>query len=123
MLRETGNTLRYFYKCNFVLLPKLMVIACPLLTVCLYKHIDGMMYGKWSTALMLLMFVLVWLFAAKVLKFRANKANIGEDIPLPAKRFTRSDSFGNISVSYEEIDDMVLYVYDVEQYLERRGLV
>ena len=123
VLKNTSNTLRYFFRCNFVLLPKLMVLVCPFLTLGLYFNIYDLNFGKWFTSFILAVFVCLWIAIADALKLKASKLNIGEDVPVPAKRFTKPDGLGNVSVSYEEIDDMILYVYDVEQYLESRGLL
>lgn len=52
----------------------------------------------------------------------ANRLNVGEDIPIPSEPFTENDN-GEISVLQSRIQEMILYVNDVENYLYRHGYI
>ena len=55
------------------------------------------------------------------LKYYANVIGTGDICPVPVKRFTESDDKGMVSVDNSRVQEMLLYVADVEDYLERKG--
>lgn len=46
---------------------------------------------------------------------------VTDDVPYPSKRFTEVDNDGMVSVESSRLQEMMLYVADVEDYLERKG--
>lgn len=50
----------------------------------------------------------------------ANHIGKGERIPVPEKRFTEVDE-GEVSVPISRQDEMLFYLADLEDYLERKG--
>ena len=46
-----------------------------------------------------------------------------DDIPVPLKRFTRRNKAGFIEVSQEDGAEITKYLYDIEEYLEKKGLI
>lgn len=63
------------------------------------------------------------LFVVYFLKQLGNKYGKGTTIPIPDKRFTSIDEDGEVSVSYDRAQEMLLYMADLEDYLERKGLM
>lgn len=57
------------------------------------------------------------------MKAIGNKSGKGRDMPVPAKRFTTVDDDGEVTVERARVDEMILYVADVEDYLARRGML
>lgn len=57
------------------------------------------------------------------LKSFANKIGRGITIPIPEKRFTEVDEDGEVSIENNRIQELILYVADLEDWLERKGLV
>lgn len=53
----------------------------------------------------------------------ANKIGKGTTIPVPQKRFTSVDEDGEVSVNQNRLQELILYTADVEDWLERRGLL
>lgn len=53
----------------------------------------------------------------------ANKIGKGSTCPVPSKRFTEVDGDGEVSVSNARLQEMLLYVADVEDWLERKGML
>lgn len=51
----------------------------------------------------------------------ANKIGKGTSFPVPAKRFTSEDEDGEVSVEMDRVQEMLLYVNDVENWLTRHG--
>lgn len=54
----------------------------------------------------------------------ANKIGKGSIVPIPMKRFTEYDEeSGEVTVEKNRIQEMILYVADVEDWLERKGML
>lgn len=50
----------------------------------------------------------------------ANKIGKGNTIPIPNKRFTSVDEDGEVSVEAKRIQELLLYMADLEDYMERK---
>ena len=53
----------------------------------------------------------------------ANKICKGKTIPVPNKRFTQVDEFGEVSIENRRVHELILYLADLEDWLERKGLL
>lgn len=53
----------------------------------------------------------------------ANKIGKGYTIPVPDKRFTQIDDYGEVSISNNRIQELILYLADLEDWFERKGLL
>ena len=53
----------------------------------------------------------------------ANKIGKGTTIPVPDKRFTEVDDDGEVSIPNNRIQELILYLADLEDWLERKGLL
>ena len=54
----------------------------------------------------------------------ANHIGKGEKIPVPKKRFTQSgDDDGEVVVETSRTEEMILYLADLEDWLQRKGLL
>lgn len=53
----------------------------------------------------------------------ANKIGKGTTIPLPKKRFTEVDDNEEVSIENDRVQELILYLADLEDYLERKGLL
>lgn len=54
------------------------------------------------------------------IKELANKSGKGNAIPIPKKRFTEVDDDGEVSVENNRLQELLLYVADLEDYMERK---
>lgn len=57
------------------------------------------------------------------LKSIANKIGKGVDVPLPDRRFTQVDDDGEVSIENSRLQELLLYTADLEDWLERKGLM
>lgn len=64
--------------------------------------------------------VVVIVFAYYVREF-ANKSGKGNVVPIPNRRFTEVSSDGEVSVDNSRIQELLLYMADLEDYMERKG--
>lgn len=63
------------------------------------------------------------LFIVYFLKQLGNKYGKGNTVPIPDKRFTSVDEEGEVSIAYDRTQELILYMADLEDYLERKGLM
>lgn len=66
--------------------------------------------------------VIIYIIAYYI-KAYANKIGKGNDIPVPKNRFTNESEDGQVDVEYERVQELILYLNDLENYLERKGLM
>ena len=66
---------------------------------------------------------LAFIVAIYYLKSAANKLGKGISIPIPSKRFTEVDNDGEVSIEHKRIQELLLYVADLEDWLQRKGLL
>lgn len=58
------------------------------------------------------------------IKGYANRIGKGEKIPVPKKRFTQpGDDDGEVVVETSRTEEMILYLADLEDWLQRKGLL
>lgn len=54
----------------------------------------------------------------------ANKLGKGITIPIPKKRFTEVDNeTGEVNILNDRVQELILYVADLEDWLQRKGLL
>lgn len=61
--------------------------------------------------------------AMYVLRYVANKTGKGITIPVPSKRFTEVSEDGEITVHTSRIQELLVYLSDLEDWLDRKGLI
>lgn len=66
---------------------------------------------------------LVFIVVIYYLRSTANKMGKGHTIPLPDKRFTQVDEDGEVSIENRRIQELILYLADLEDWMERKGLL
>lgn len=64
----------------------------------------------------------ILLCTAIVLRCISHMMNVSVGVPVPLKRFTRESADG-VTVSKDELEDAIMYLCDVENYLESEGLL
>lgn len=62
--------------------------------------------------------VLIFLYYSKEISNRRNK---GYTVPTPEKRFTQVDDDGEVTVEVSRMQELLLYVADLEDWLQRKG--
>jgi len=51
----------------------------------------------------------------------ADKLGKGLDVPVPTQRFTEIDSDGEVRIPVERSEELILYMADLEDWLEKQG--
>lgn len=70
--------------------------------------------------LLLVIPVIVWVITS-VANIYLNQKNLGDRIPVPEQRFTEDLGDGEIVVKNDRIQELILYTYDVEEWLKEKG--
>lgn len=108
---------KYWFDSNIRNLPALLNIILPYLMYYL-----GVKIKTRHLYLVLLIPVIVYLISYYS-KSYANKINKGSAIPVPLKRFTQEDEFGEVTINQDRISELILYMADLEDFLSRKGLL
>jgi hypothetical protein len=70
-----------------------------------------------------LLIPIIFCMITYVLRSYANKIGKGTTIPVPEKRFTEVDDYGEVSIPNNRIQELILYLADLEDWFERKGLL
>ena len=120
VLYDIRYAITYFIKSNMYNIAVVTEILLPYIMMniaySLYQSRNGVYVGSEVIVPLLVLFV------CNVVKRMGNKSGNGSEIPIPAKRFTRLDE-DVVEVEPEDLEEMLLYVYEVEEYLKRTGKV
>ena len=118
---EMFSTFKYVLSTSIFPLAKILVFILPylmlLVGVTIYKDL-GLGMKVFFLILPILISLLSYFF-----KSFANKIGKGEAPPVPYKRFTSDDGDGEVSVENSRLQELLLFVFDYEEWLERKGLL
>lgn len=64
----------------------------------------------------------VFFFICGVLNKVSEESGQGYNFPVAKKRFTSEDDFGEVTITENDIPEVILYLNDVENYIEKRGM-
>ncbi len=117
---ELYHQFKYFISINLKYLIKLIEISIPYI----YAYISILLYKDRNNNIIIgyeVLFPIIAYIILSVLNNFLNKINKGYDIPIPRERFTTLNDNGNVSVDNSSINDIILYLYDLEEYLKSKG--
>lgn len=118
-ISELYHQFKYFISINIKYLIKLIDISIPYIyayiSILLYRDRNSLIIG-YEVLIPIVAYIIL-----SVLNNFLNKINKGYDIPLPRERFTTLNDNGNVSVDNSSINDIILYLYDLEEYLKSKG--
>lgn len=108
------NKLLYWLHSNLVNISNVLEFICPYIMVSLYIN------SRTGRFLVWLLPPFFWL-VAYVLKEIANKTGKGLSIPKPIKRFTEVSEDGEITIPMDRVEELIVFMYDLEEWYERKG--
>lgn len=118
-ISELYYQFKYFISINIKYLIKLIDISIPYIyayiSILLYRDRNSFIIG-YEVLIPIIAYIIL-----SVLNSFLNKINRGNDIPIPRERFTTLNDNGNVSVDNSSINDIILYLYDLEEYLKSKG--
>lgn len=117
---EISSTIKHICREGLNLLPTLLIILNPLLTLvtamAIYKK-----YDAWKIEILICPFVLLLItyFATVVRRVVLHEFH---GLPVGRRRFTKRDERGCVSFEMSELVEMIEYLAAVEDYCQRHGL-
>lgn len=109
----------YFFAINMRYIANLISIAVPYGMYILGQYL-ALERGTFAVGGELFLPVVIALLV-NGLRGIANKTNKGARIPKPDVRFTDVSEDGEVSVREERLPEMLLYMADLEDWMERKG--
>lgn len=119
VISEGLHSVAYFAKHNLRYVGTLIEVATPYMMYVLGQKL-ATERGVITVGGELFVPLFLWLFA-NFIKGVANKVNRGARIPKPDVRFTEVDEDGVVTVSEDRLEELLVYVADLEDWMERRG--
>lgn len=118
---EVFNNVKYFVKNNLVAFANVLNLIVPYVMYFCGQEaaLDRDKISVGGEIIIPLIFILVIFY----LKSIANKIGKGITIPLPNKRFTQVDDDGEVSIENSRIQELILYLADLEDWMQRKGLL
>lgn len=121
LVKDFFGTITYFLKSNVRMFSSLLEILLP------YGMYFAGQYtiNKGSDIIVdgMILIPLFIYFVAYLMKSYANKIGKGNTVPVPAKRFTEIHDGDEVLVENDRIQELILYVADLEDWLERKGML
>ena len=121
VMREMFNTFLYVLSTGIYPMSRILVLILPYLML-----VVGLMWYKDSGLSMKIVFLIIPLLVnllAYFLKSFVNRIGKGETPPVPNERFTSDNGDGEISVEHSRLQELILFVNDYEEWLERKGFL
>ena len=111
----------YFIESNLNNFARLLNLALPYLMYLIgqYVYEDRGKFAVGSEIFIPLIFCIIIYY----IRSYANKIGKGTTIPVPNERFTEVDDDGEVSIPNNRIQELILYLADLEDWLERKGLL
>lgn len=113
----------YFIKSNLIVFANIINWIIPYVMYFAGQHIAAgeikVVIGP-NCEVLIPLIVMVFVY---YLKGTANKLGKGTKIPVPESRFTTVDGDGEASVEKNRIHELILYMADLEDWMERKGML
>lgn len=110
----------YFVENNLRNASTILEIALPY-AMLLIGQVIGIQRGKVTIGGEVFIPIVVGMVTLSIRKV-ANKLGKGTDIPIPSQRFTEVDG-DEVSIDHSRIQELLLYMSDLEDWIERKGLM
>lgn len=118
---DTFDNIKYFIDSNLMMFANILNLILPYIMYIIGQYVayDRGYIGIGGEILIPLAFVVITYF----MKSAANKMGKGITIPVPGKRFTEADEYGEVTIEYHRVQELILYMADLEDWLERKGML
>lgn len=101
---------------------KLIMFACPYIMLYIGVYVYEQR-GYFAIGGEIFIPVFLWLISSFLHRL-ANKNNRGDSVPVPRKRFTEiEEEMDGYTINQDDINEIILYLGEVEDYLEKKRLL
>lgn len=122
VMADTFSCIAYFIKSNLVDFANILNFILPYLMYFIGQEV-ALTTGKVILLSGELLIPLLFISVIYFVKSCANKIGKGITVPCPEKRFTQVDEDGEVSIENNRIQELILYLADLEDWLEKKGLL
>lgn len=112
LLHETKSLIKYYTNENIHAVATLVRVSLPLIGIGLYK-VTGTLYS--------VILCLVIEFLISVMKKYGENKGKGTMPPLPSHRFTTAEESGEVTIEKQDINEMIIFMCEYEDWLEKTG--
>lgn len=118
---EALHTISYTIISNMRNFANVLNVSCPYFMYFLGQYVQtgGYSFTYGYYLLIPLVFVLITYY----LHSAANKTGKGDTCPVPARRFTTVDEDGEVSIENSRLQELILYMADLEDWMERKNIL
>lgn len=116
---EFFNTTTYFLVSNMRNFANVLNFSCPYLMYFLGQYLQT---GSCKLSFYLIIPIIISLFTY-FLHSAANKTGKGNACPVPIKRFTEVSEEGEVSIENDRLQELLLYMADLEDWMERKNIL
>ena len=118
---ESLNTTIYFLTSNMRHFANILNFCCPYLMYFIGQYVQignfKFVYGLELIIPIVISMLTYFLHSA------ANKTGKGNACPVPAKRFTEVSDEGEVSIENDRLQELLLYMADLEDWMERKNIL
>ena len=111
----------YYIKSNLRHFAKILALVLPYVMYFIGQYVHNargkMVVGSEIIIPLVISFIIYFVQAY------ANKIGKGTSTPVPSKRFTEVSDDGEVSIDNARIQELILYIADLEDHFERKGLL
>lgn len=117
VIKESFTSLKYSIKKNIGKIGGFLNVIIPY--ICVLCERNGIFYN-WILVLIIPLMLLYVSYLMKQVNMAINNRTI-DNVPVPSKRFTVEDTDGAVTVEETRVEELLLYVNELENELERIG--
>lgn len=122
-VKEGLSSVGTWFKDNTRYFSKLMVLIGPALFMVIGAGAVRLGFDNDLVAVILFAVAIIWPIVALFFKGYSDRIGKGDIAPIPLKRFTDKEEDGLVTVRQDRVQEMILYLADVEDWLERKGMM
>lgn len=122
-VKEGLSSVGAWFKDNTRYFSKLMILLGPALFMVAGAAVVKMGFENDLMVVLLFALAVLWPLFALFLKGYSDRIGKGDIAPIPMKRFTDKEEDGLVTVRQDRVQEMILYLADVEDWLERKGMM
>ena len=121
IMSDLLHTTTYFLTSNMRNFANILNVSCPYLMYFIGQYVQaGNFDFIYSGELIIpIIIIIITYFLHSV----ANKTGKGNACPVPAKRFTDVSEDGEVSIEHGRLQELLLYMADLEDWMERKNIL
>ena len=115
------STFMYFVESNLVTFANILSLILPYIMYFVGQHVCFIRDSHFSVGGEIAI-PLIFIVVGYYLRSTANRIGKGITVPIPEKRFTSVSDDGEVTIENKRIQELLLYMADLEDWMERKGL-